>query len=74
MKNSEQPPQKQATTESHDSKHSHKEVQQQEIKTPLLADQQEQNANAKYVIQNETIEKRELETPKAGVNPGTRTM
>lgn len=50
-------------------------VQQDDLKAHLLENQEHtENNNDKYVINNETIEKRELETPKAGNNPGTRNM
>ncbi len=54
-------------------KNSYGAVQGDDLKTHLL-DKQPVNQNDKYVINNETVEKRELETPKAGINPGTRNM
>jgi hypothetical protein len=56
-------------------KHAHDMIEKEDLKTHLLAEPTiEENNNAKYVINNETVEKRELETPKAGLNPGTRNM
>ena len=56
-------------------KHAHDLIEKEDLKTYLLAEPQTtENNNAKYVINNETIEKRELETPKSGLNPGTRNM